>query len=85
MSRTRFIGTVLQRYKWVMPASETSGDSGSPEILIEGILERQRGELLMPAWEGEPTVKAHVTDLYDYLQARGSGSIGPGRPPRPGK
>jgi hypothetical protein len=83
MSQTRFMGTVLQRYKWVLPASEASGDSGSPEVLIQGIMERERGELLMPAWEGEPAVKAHVADLYDYLRARGTGALGPGRPPLP--
>jgi hypothetical protein len=83
MSQTRFTGTVLQRYKWVLPASESSGDSGSPEVLIQGIMERQRGELLMPAWEGEPAVKAHIADLYDFLQARGTGALGPGRPPLP--
>lgn len=85
MSQTRFIGTVLQRYKWVLPAGEASSESGAPEVLIQGIMERQRGELLMPAWEGEPTVKAHVADLYDYLQARSSGALGAGRPPWPTK
>jgi cytochrome c553 len=83
MSQARFIGTVLQRYKWVLPASEGAGESGSPEVLIQGIMERKRGELLMPAWEGEPVVKAHVADLYDYLQARGRGALGPGQPQRP--
>ncbi len=85
MSRTQFIGTVLQRYKWVMPAGEASTESGSPDVLIQGMAERKRGELLMPAWEKEPSVKAHIADLYDYLQARSSGALGPGRPPWPGK
>jgi hypothetical protein len=85
MSETRFIATVLQRYKWVLPAGEGSSESGAPEVLIQGIMERQRGELLMPAWEGEPAVKAHVANLYDYLQARESGALGPGRPPWPGR
>jgi hypothetical protein len=85
MSRTRFIGTVLQRYKWVMPSQEAERESGAPDALIQGIAERQRGELTMPAWEKEPSVKAHIADMYDYLQARASGALGPGRPPWPGK
>lgn len=85
MSRTQFFGTVLQRYKWVLPSGEASSEGGSPEALILGLAERQRGELLMPAWEKEPSVKAHVADLYDYLQARANGSVGAGRPPWPGK
>jgi len=85
MSRTRFVGTVLQRYKWVLPAQEAEHESGAPDALVQGIAERQRGELLMPAWENEPSVKAHISDLYDYLQARASGALGPGRPPWAGK
>ncbi len=84
MSRTKFIGTVLQRYKWVLPAGEATREGGSPDVLILGMAERQRGELLMPAWEKEPSVKAHIADLYDYLQARASGGL-PAGPPWPGK
>ncbi len=80
MTQTRFIGTVLQRYKWVLPANEASAEGGAPDTLIQGIAERQRGALQMPAWENEPAVKAHIADLYDYLQARSSGALGPGRP-----
>jgi len=82
MTQTSFIGTVLQRYKWILPAGEASAESGSPEVLIQGIAERQLGALVMPAWEHEPTVKAHVADLYDYLRARATGNLPPGPPPR---
>ena len=34
----------------------------------------------MPAWEGEPTVKAHIGDLFAYLEARVSGVLGTGMP-----
>jgi mono/diheme cytochrome c family protein len=81
MSSTRFIGTVLQRYKWVLPAGEASNESGAPDVLIQGIADRQRATLMMPAWENEPAVRAHVGDLYDYLQARANGALPPGRPP----
>ncbi len=82
MTLASFIGTVLRRYRWLLPASEASAESGSPEVLLEGIAERQRGTLVMPAWQNEPAVKAHVADLYDYLQARARGDLPPGRPPR---
>jgi len=86
MSETRFIGTVLQRYKWVLPAAEASTEGAAPAALIQGIAERQQGVLQMPAWENEPAVKAHVADLYDYLRARASGALAPGRPSwHPGK
>jgi hypothetical protein len=85
MSRTRFVATVLQRYKWVLPAQEAGHESGTPDALVQGIARREKGELSMPAWEKEPSVKAHIADIYDYLQARASGALGPGRPPWPGK
>ena len=85
MSETRFIGTVLRRYNWVLPSGEASGESAAREALIEAIVERQKGEVVMPSWEGEPAVNAHLDDLYQYLTARASGAIGPDRPAWPGK
>lgn len=80
MSEGRFAATVLQRYQWVVPASEAGSESGAREALLEDVLKRRKGESLMPAWEKEPAVKAHVLDLYAYLNARASGALGPGRP-----
>ncbi len=85
MSEARFIGTVLRRYQWAVPAGEAGSESGAHDALIQAIIERQRGEMVMPAWEKEPSVTAHIADLYDYLQARSRGSLDPGRPPWPGK
>jgi len=85
MSSAQFVGTVLRRYSWVLPSGETQGESGAPASEIQALVERRSGEIVMPAWESEPTVKAHIVDLYDYLQARASGALGPGRPPWPGK
>ena len=85
MSETRFVGTVLSRYNWVLPSGEAGSESAAREALVQAIVERQKGEVLMPAWEGEPSVSAHLDDLYQYLGARASGAIGPGRPPWPGK
>ena len=80
MSEGRFVATVLQRYQWVLPASEAAREGAAREALVEDVLRRRQGEALMPAWEGEPSVKAHILDLFAYLNARASGALGPGRP-----
>ena len=80
MSEGRFVATVLQRYQWVLPAGEAAREGAAREALIEDILRRREEESLMPAWEGEPSVKAHILDLFSYLNARASGALAPGRP-----
>jgi len=73
----RFVDLVLRRYDWTRP----EGSGGTPrEALVDEIVMRRRGELVMPAWQGEPVVSAHVMDLYAYLSARAQGALGPGRP-----
>lgn len=80
MGSRRFVGLVLQRYDWTRPASQPRDDSAALDALVERILQRQEGALVMPAWEGEPRVNAHIADLYAYLSARAEGTQGPGRP-----
>lgn len=82
MSEERFVATVLNRYQWTLPAGEAAAAGAAREALIADVLQRRRGELDMPAWEGEPVVKAHIGDLYAYLEARAAGTLGPGRPGR---
>jgi mono/diheme cytochrome c family protein len=73
----RFVDLVLRRYE----ADMLPPGQGSPrEALVDEVVERRRGELSMPAWQGEPVVNAHVMDLYAYLSARSEGRIGTGRP-----
>jgi len=43
---------------------------------------REDPVLLMPAWEGDPKVKPHLSDLYAYLKARSDGVLEPGKPRR---
>ena len=79
-----FATKVLTSYR-IVP-----GDPGAPEdraaereALLEEVLKRDRqsrGQVVMPAWDGDPAVPPHVLDLYAYLSARGDGVIGPGRP-----
>jgi mono/diheme cytochrome c family protein len=80
MGPRQFVGLVLMRYDWNLPAAQTGADGAAREALIEGVLQRKEGGLTMPAWQGEPRVNAHIMDLYAYLAARAGGAQGPGRP-----
>jgi len=80
MGPRRFVGLVLKRYDWSLPATQISSDSAALDALIEEIMRRKEGALTMPAWHGEPVVSAHIMDLYAYLSARAQGSQGPARP-----
>jgi mono/diheme cytochrome c family protein len=80
MGSRRFVGLVLQRYDWSLPAAKATSDSTAREALIDDIVQRRQGAVTMPAWEGEPRVSAHIVDLYAYLSARAEGTQGPGRP-----
>ncbi|MFZ2652526.1 MAG: c-type cytochrome, partial [Burkholderiaceae bacterium] len=82
MSEARFVGAVLRRYQWVMPASESAREGAARDALIQDVLRRRAGESVMPAWEGEPSVKAHIDDLFAYLEARAKGVLGAGMPER---
>ncbi len=77
MGERRFMALVLSRYDWALPAG---ADAGSRDAQVEAVLQRQQGALRMPAWQGEPVVTAHISDLYAYLAARADGSQGTGRP-----
>lgn len=72
----RFVTLVLQRYDWNVPVPKT----GSMDELVEQVMQRKTAVLTMPAWQGEPSVQAHIMDLYAYLSARADGRQGPGMP-----
>lgn len=80
MGPRRFVGLVLMRYDWSLPVTQAGVDSAAREALIEGVMRRQEGALIMPEWQGEPRVNAHIMDLYAYLSARAQGTQGPERP-----
>ncbi len=83
MGPRRFVNAVLRRYDWDLPRALASGDdTPARDALVDEVLQRRRGALTMPAWEGEPMVSAHVLDLYAYLAARAEGTQGSGRPAR---
>jgi Cytochrome C oxidase, cbb3-type, subunit III len=80
MGARRFVNLVLLRYDWSLPAAQAGSESGAREALIEDSMQRNQGVLVMPAWQGEPRVAAHIMDLYAYLSARAQGVQGPERP-----
>ena len=80
MGANQFVSVVLKRYDWGLPAARTGGNTATMDSLVEAIVQRQEGALTMRAWEGEPTVTAHIVDLYAYLSARAQGAQGAGRP-----
>jgi hypothetical protein len=86
LTAEQFATKVLTRYRIVIGASEAGADDRTAlrEALMREVREHKRGEageLIMPAWESRnPNIKPHILDIYDYLQARANGSLGPGEP-----
>lgn len=75
-----FVNRVLRRYEWDLPSPPPAAEGPERESVENDILQRRAGILVMPAWQGEPRVTAHIADLYAYLSARAEGTVGPGRP-----
>ena len=75
---------VLSRYRITISAQAAAGDDQTElrEALLEQVLRRERGDVLMPAWEQDANVKPHILDIYAYLRARADGALPPGRPRR---
>lgn len=84
LSAHDFTVKVLTSYRLVFPSGEVSGDDRTAlrSEFVEEVLRRERGDLIMPAWEDNQKVHAHVLDLYAYLRARADGVLGPGKPKR---
>lgn len=80
MGSRRFVSVVLQRYDWSQATTQARGDGAALDALVDRIIRRQEYPLNMPAMDGEPSVRAHLVDLYAYLSARATGIQGPGRP-----
>lgn len=80
MSEGRFVAAVLDRYSWSVPAGQAAREGAGREALIADVLGRRRGASEMPAWRDEPAVRAHIGDLFEYLNARASGALASGRP-----
>jgi len=84
LSERDFVTKVITSYRIVIGAGEIRGDDKTAirESIVEQVLKRESGDLVMPAWEQNETVRPHVLDIYAYLRARADGVLGPGRPRR---
>ncbi|KQW42457.1 MULTISPECIES: c-type cytochrome [unclassified Roseateles] len=80
MGSHQFVGLVLRRYDWILAAAESNPQAAGQSAMVEKVLLGREAALVMPAWQGDPTVTAHIIDLYAYLAARADGTQGPGRP-----
>jgi len=80
MGPRRFVGLVLQRYDWALPPDQARKEGAALDQLVDQIMQRQGPVVTMPAWQGEPRVTAHITDLFAYLSARAQGTQTIGRP-----
>jgi len=74
------MGSMTSRTSSPLPAGQARGDGAARDALITEIEQRRQGGMTMPAWQGEPTVQAHIVDLYAWVSARAQGTQGPGRP-----
>jgi hypothetical protein len=84
LSAQDFAIKVATSYRIVLGLDAASGDD--PTAIREAMMAEVRRQedplLLMPAWEGDPKVKPHLSNLYAYLKARSDGALGPGKPRR---
>jgi mono/diheme cytochrome c family protein len=67
MSEDRFSSTVLRRYAWTVPSSESGSEAAVRQAMLRGLLE-PRSTAAMPAWEGNAAVANGVKEIFGYLQ-----------------
>jgi hypothetical protein len=84
LSAQDFAVKVATSYRIVLGLDAATGDDPTAirEAMMAEVKRQEDPILLMPAWEGDPKVKPHLSDLYAYLKARSDGALGPGKPRR---
>ena len=82
MGPRQFVSLVLQRYDWSAQLGVGKATRPPADAVVDALVQRKDYMLTMPAWQSEPSVKAHIVDIYAYLSARAMGSQGPERPER---
>jgi hypothetical protein len=80
MTARHFAEMVLKRYDLGNGLVQGSEKKSTTDFYIDDILVRKEPPIEMPAWQGEPTVNAHILDLYAYLTARSEGKFSTERP-----
>lgn len=82
MGARQFAALVLKRYDLDHLGPINDPAQGTADTRVNDLLQRKDPPTTMPAWQGEPSVNAHIIDLYAYLSARAEGALGSGRPAR---
>ena len=84
LSAQDFAVKVATSYRIVvgLDAAKADDPTAIREAMMAEVKRHEDPILLMPAWEGDPKVKPHLSDLYAYLKARSDGALGPGKPRR---
>lgn len=75
----QFVSLVLYRYDATLQGQPAAGRAAR-EAQVAITMERRGQPLVMPAWQDEASVNAHILDLYAYLSARAEGRLGSGKP-----
>lgn len=84
LSAEAFELKVASSYRIIMSLEAATSDNPTArrEALLAQIGRHEDPVLLMPAWDGDPKVRPHLSNLYAYLRARSDGALGPGKPQR---
>ncbi len=77
----QFVSLVLYRYDSTLQG-QPAPTRATRETQVDILMERRDQALVMPAWQNEPRVNAHILDLYAYLSARAEGRVGAEKPVR---
>jgi mono/diheme cytochrome c family protein len=82
ISESDFNIRVMTSYRIVIDSESAKADDSTAvrEAIAAEVRKRESGELVMPAWQGDPKVRPHLSDLHAYLKARADGALGPGKP-----
>lgn len=80
MNARQFTELVLKRYKLGGNVPPGSKNMTTLDEQIEEIIRRKERPIEMPAWQEEPSVNAHILDLYAYLFARTEGKFSADHP-----
>jgi len=75
-SAYRFRKTMLKRYF----GKVNLDDPERRAAFLSSIPEEHAKQFEMPTWSDEPSLRAHIGDLYAYLKARSDGALGEGEP-----
>lgn len=76
----QFATRVLKGHINILGYSDSAGDDRAAvrQAFMDLLGQTESSGVIMPAWEEDPVVRIHVTNLYQYLRALGDGTLEPG-------